>query len=236
MSGKCFTISVHTQRNKSTTGSTYLRNYGRRLENKTACGHNFSWGLSHLLTCQPEQCRRQYGKGNPEDPDNQFGFGKVELNLSGSPEYEPSRPRVRKIALDGKPSGDCVVSCDDGRVVGHREVHCDKCTRQVTSRLQQRGIQDASRERRRSSQRAGAWAGTVVITDKCVARWFISQNRWDKAHVHLEWLAKAAEKGEKIPRTLFLSALGFLVYVTVTYASPILKAIALFGKQMVGRA
>jgi hypothetical protein len=61
-------------------------------------------------------------------------------------------------------------------------------TRQLAADLQWQGIQDAAQKRRRETTRAGAWAGTVVVTDKGVLREFISQEKRARARVEMRWL------------------------------------------------
>jgi hypothetical protein len=78
------------------------------------------------------------------------------------------------------------------------------------------------------SQRRGAWAGTSAYTDKGVARRFISQQRWEKTHRHLDALITHARSGLLMRLKMFQSALGFLVFVSIryTFLCPFFTAVA----------
>ena len=104
--------------------------------------------------------------GNTED--NPFAVAKVILNLPCSKTYDPTMPRIQKVNAQGNTACDCCVYCDDCRAIGPDEESCGKAERQIVSKIQYLGAQDATRKRKPGGKRAGAWAGTVVRTDKGV--------------------------------------------------------------------
>jgi hypothetical protein len=171
----------------------------------------------------------EFAKGDPSDPHNPFGFVEVRLNLPMSPTFDPTQPRVQKLNHEGLPAGDVLMYVDDGRPFGRSEDHAMECMRQICSRLEYLGIQDAKRKRRPVSQRAGSWAGGVVFTDKGVPRKFLSQERWDKFVGYLTWMQDNLHASEGFKRQEFLRARGFIVYASMTYsfAVPFLKGIHL---------
>ena len=170
----------------------------------------------------------KFAVGRPFDATSAFWFEKVRLNLPGMAAYDASLPWVMKVDPDGDIATEAIVFFDDGRVVGANALKCQAGLRQVTSRLQYLGIQDASRKCRAPSMRAGAWAGGVCYTDHDTPRLFISQKRWDKLLGHLEWLEDRTLEGF-IPRKHFLSVRGYLVYVRMTYQiiEPYMKGVHL---------
>jgi hypothetical protein len=171
----------------------------------------------------------EIAKGDPSVEGNPFGFTEVKLNLPMSPNFDPTQPRVQKLNRDGLPAGDVLMYVDDGRPIGRTEPHANACMRQICSRLEYLGIQDAKRKRRPVSQRAGAWAGGVVFTDKGVPRKFLSQDRWDRLRGYLWWIRDHLEDPLGLDRREFLRARGFIVYASMTYtfAVPFLKGIHL---------
>jgi hypothetical protein len=121
----------------------------------------------------------EYAVGRPFDETSAFRFDTVRLNLPGMAVYDASLPWVMKVDLDGDIATEVVVFFDDGRVVGANALKCRAGLRQVTSRLQYLGIQDASRKRRAPSMRAGAWAGGVCYTDHDTPRLLSFRHIWN---------------------------------------------------------
>ena len=93
------------------------------------------------------------------------------------------------------------------------------------------GIQDAARKRRAPSQRAGAWAGSIVRTNNSEVGVLVSDERWTKTRLIIrKWILKLRENASESLNTKELfSDRGFLVYVTRTYGdlTPYLKGIHL---------
>jgi hypothetical protein len=102
---------------------------------------------------------------------------------------------------------------DDGRVFGPTHSLVAFGLRQVTSRLQARGNQDAARKRRAISLRPGAWAGCIAYTDHGLVRRFTSQSKWDKAKSHIRWMQEHLHQGLGMDRATYKSCQGFLVHM-----------------------
>ena len=54
------------------------------------------------------------------------------------------------------------------------------------------GLQDATRKRRRASQRPRAWTRSVVITDGDVVTKSVMKERWEKTKDKIRWLGLQA--------------------------------------------
>lgn len=110
-----------------------------------------------------------------------------------------------------------VAFFDDGRVFGPALPLVSAGLRQVTSRIQSRGNQDAARKRRSISMRPGAWAGCIAYTDQGLVRRFTSQEKWDKAKQYISWFQDHLRQGLDMDRGIFKSYQGFLVHMAGTY-------------------
>jgi hypothetical protein len=124
-------------------------------------------------------------KGNRSDPKNEFRWEKVRLKLPGSCDYDPSSPWVSKVRADGKIASDLFTFVDDLRPTGPGRIDCWKAARRAASVLNWLGIQDAPRKRRDSSQSPGAWYGSVIRIIPDGAYVLASEDKWDKAKLHL---------------------------------------------------
>jgi hypothetical protein len=141
------------------------------------------------------------------------------------------------VRRDGTVAADLVAYCDDGRTFAPEEELANQATREVTSRLQALGNQEAARKRRKPSQRVGAWAGGIAYTDQRITRKFVSTKKWLRAKEFVEW-SRVCLNGEKvITRARFRSGKGFLLYIAQTYDSmqPHLKGLQI-GTRMDGSA
>jgi hypothetical protein len=133
--------------------------------------------------------------GDPTNPNNIFGWDLIRLNLPGSDEYDPSLPRVSKIrSSDGRLAADLFIFVDNIRTRGKDQLTAWLASRRAASTLSYLGIQDASQKRRDSSKHPGAWAGSVVRSDKGGVHQLISDEKWEKTKALLletkEMLAK----------------------------------------------
>jgi hypothetical protein len=89
----------------------------------------------------------------------------VKLNLPGADDYTPTLPSV--IKWDRKSSsiaGDVVTFVDELRASGHSVENSWKVSRQLSSRMQYLGIQEAPRKRLSPSQTPGARAGGMLYS------------------------------------------------------------------------
>lgn len=178
--------------------------------------------------------------GDRRDPNNVFRWDKIETNLPGSADYDPSRPWVSKIRnSDGHIAADIMSYIDDLRSTGPSEEECWRASRRVASLCNHYGIQDAPRKRRAPSQTPGPWAGSILHTDQAEVNVLISDDKWKKTRNIIEkWCGAVDEYNFQLtdgrePVGLdvkeLLSDRGFLIYVARTYPSmvPYLKGLHL---------
>jgi hypothetical protein len=117
-------------------------------------------------------------KGNHEDAANVFEWVRVRLNLPGDKNYDPSLPWVSKVRKDGKIAADLFTFVDDLRPTGPGRRECWRAARRVASTLNWLGIQDAPRKRRDSSQKSGAWSGSVIHVTPDGVCVLASEDKW----------------------------------------------------------
>jgi hypothetical protein len=125
-------------------------------------------------------------------------------------------------------AGDILAFVDDLRASGSTPEQAWQIARQVASRLQYLGIQDAPRKRRPPVQTPGAWAGCVFSTDgNELIRQTIAQMKWDRAKADVKWVLQQYEL-EEDPSFLYKrleQIRGFLCHISMTYeiVTPYLK-------------
>jgi hypothetical protein len=156
-------------------------------------------------------------KGARDDPLNVFRWDKVILNLPGSIDYNPTKPWVYKVREDDVMAADLFTYCDDLRPTAPSEEECWDGAHQVCCRLTWFGIQDAPRKRRNSSQRPGAWAGSIIHTDQDCVTVLVSEAKWLKTKRWIAWMLKSLEASEMIDFKELERCRGFLIYVSRTY-------------------
>jgi hypothetical protein len=169
-----------------------------------------------------------------------FHWTSVVVNLPGTWDYDPTRPRLYKIRWDGNIAGDLIIYIDDVRVVANSLLEAWKASSKVAKTCAWLGLQDSARKRREPSKEPGAWAGTVMWATAVDVKKMVTQERWDKTKTKLDWIWRACqgERGgdiesacpaENIPHKKLESIRGFLVYVARTYPTmvPYLKGIHL---------
>jgi hypothetical protein len=163
----------------------------------------------------------EFVRGDHLDPDNPLRWDLVIFNLPGEPNYNPSKPRVFKWDSQGNfIAADLVVFVDDLRGTGPTVEHTWRVARQVVSRIQYLGQQEAARKRRPPTQRPGAWAGSVFRTSKDSVVKLVSQEKWDKAKALVKNLSDIIHLNgdnttfnyKELERTR-----GFLVHLSMTY-------------------
>ena len=118
---------------------------------------------SPWVTCRLISWMLEFIVGDKSEKKNPLRWDKVVLNLPGDPNYRPDMPRVYKwnevlqsIACDIK------VFVDDCRIIGPTMEDTIRATHRLESRMSYLGIQDATRKRRRITQRPGEWTGSIV--------------------------------------------------------------------------
>jgi hypothetical protein len=130
-------------------------------------------------------------------------------------------------ALAKQIAGDIVAFVDDLRALGHSVERAWAISRQVVSRLQYLGLQDAPRKWRPPVRTPGAWAGAVFKTTDTEVLQSVSQAKWDKAKAQIEELFcffKTCRDPDLSYKRLE-QIRGFLCHVAMTYSlvTPYLK-------------
>jgi hypothetical protein len=101
-------------------------------------------------------------RGNRKDEYNPFAWDLICLNLPGSPDYDPSLPRVMNwVTSKGWIACDLIVFIDDLHGTGPTVELAWRVAQTVSSRLQYLGVQDAARKHTPPTTTPGAWAGSV---------------------------------------------------------------------------
>jgi hypothetical protein len=161
----------------------------------------------------------EFIRGDRRDPDNIFRWDSVVFNLPGSDKYDPALPWVYKVRWsDDKIAVDVFGFVDDFRQTGNSRKEAWLAGRQVASRSNHLGIQDASRKRRDGSAAPGAWTGSIVRTGEAGVFLLISGDKWDKTKVMLqEMLDMVQNNPGKMLRKRLEQIRGFLNYVAQTY-------------------
>jgi hypothetical protein len=171
----------------------------------------------------------EFIRGNSSDRSNPFVWDKVILNLPGSPNFDPTHPKV--IKWDSKNNWtacDLVVFVDDLRGSGPTVELTWALSRTVASRIQYLGIQEASRKRRPPTRSPGAWAGVVFRTSASNVHVMVSQDKWDKAKRLINSLWNEIDQsGVSVEGSTLDSveldykdleiACGFLVHLSMTF-------------------
>ena len=186
------------------------------------------------LTSSPYMAVRYYyfaeefARGDRRATTNPLRWDSVRLNLPGDPLYDPSLPRVMKWNDETSSiAGDILAFVDDLRASGSSPEQAWQIARQVASRLQYLGIQDAPRKRRPPVQNPGAWAGSVFSTLDGKIIQTVEQAKWDKAKMLLQELLDVYSKNDdpEISYKRLEVIRGFLCHLAMTYPiiSPYLK-------------
>lgn len=168
-------------------------------------------------------------RGDQNESTNVLQWDHIDLNLPGSPTYNPSKSWVSKVRIDGSLASDFLIYVDDVRTMGRSVEVCRLVSRRVASILNMLGLQDAAQKRREPSLTPGAWAGSIVNTSDNYVSVAVSQERWDKAKIILVWLQELLTSGGEISFKPLESHRGFLIYLVRTYPAinPYLKGIHL---------
>jgi hypothetical protein len=194
---------------------------------------------SPYFAVQQNTRAKRHMLGDPEDESNVFRWNRVIVNLPGSEWYDPSKPLIYKVRVDGTIAAEIVGYVDDNRVTSSTEEEAWLASSRVAKSAAWLGLQDAARKRRPPSQRPGPWAGCVAYVGKDYVKKSVTQKRWKKTRAGVEWLdrelelvkaqAKAGEGDGKMTHKPMESIRGFLNYVARTYEmiTPYLKGVHL---------
>jgi hypothetical protein len=121
---------------------------------------------SPYFAVQQNTRAKRHMLGDPEDESNVFRWDRVIVNLPGSEWYDPSKPLIYKVRVDGTIAAEIVGYVDDNRVTSSTEEEAWLASSRVAKSAAWLGLQDAARKRRPPSQRPGPWAGCVAYVGK----------------------------------------------------------------------
>ena len=158
--------------------------------------------------------------GNPSDENNAFRWDSISLNLPGSDTFNPALPFVIKWdELNSRIAAVVKAYVDDLRVAAANIDLAWKAARQIASRIEYLGSQDAPRKRRVDK---GPWAGTVFNTENGAVTLTVTQQKWDKAKKLVQELKEEiAEKpidGIMLNYKRLEQIRGFLCHLAMTHS------------------
>jgi len=100
--------------------------------------------------------------GAPSDSENIYAWDYVELNLPGSPSYQPGQPWVSKRTHEGTIAPDLHDYVDNLRNRASTQEEAWEGSARVASKVSSyHGTQVAARKKRQATQQTGAWAGAI---------------------------------------------------------------------------
>ena len=189
-----------------------------------ACWHRMAMGMrpSPWVTIRLLMWMMEVVVGDRRDVNNPFRWDRIVLNLPGSPEYDPTLPRVYKWNERIQSMAcECKFFCDDFRVVGPNEELTKAATHQLETTMSYLGIQDATRKRRKITQTPGEWTGSIVLSVKDLGVFVtVSQKKWDRAKsIIARWYEKLM-MAEELPLLNYKSLesdVGFLIHLSMSY-------------------
>ena len=167
--------------------------------------------------------------GNYTKKENPFFWDTVVLNQPGSSKYDPSMPWIyRWDSLRSTLPGFLGTYIDDIRTGHGSEVGCKLVSRQVSSRINYLGQQDAARKRGQPSKVPRAWAGAKCLTVEGQGLYVLStQGKWDKTkEIVGRWTAELSNNPtSELDYKALERDVGFLCHISRTYPSmfPYLK-------------
>jgi hypothetical protein len=158
-------------------------------------------------------------RGDRKQSTNVFRWDRVILNLPGSEDYNPARPWVFKVRDDdGSIAADVHGFMDDFRTSGKDKKDAWLSARRMGSVSSHLGLQEAARKRRESTQRPGAWIGSVLRAGSLGVFAIVTEGKWDKVKAHFAELLEMINTGpEKMNRLRMEQIRGFVNYVSMTY-------------------
>ena len=146
----------------------------------------------------PKVCVQYYylaeevARGDPSDHNNRLRYDEVKINAPGSPGFNPALPYVYKWdALNMRIAGEILAYVDDLRAIGYSWEEAWRIARQVASRFQMLGVQDAARKRRLAN---GPWAGGMFSTEHGKITKTVTSVKWLKGKQMLDELTSLKAK------------------------------------------
>ena len=187
------------------------------------CWNRMAMGMkpSPFMTIRLLMWMMEIVVGDRSERQNPFRWDYVVLNLPGTVTYDPSKPRVYKWNTQSQTIAcDCKFFCDDFRVIGPNEALTKRATHKLETTMSYLGIQDATRKRRKISQRPGEWTGSIVLSIKDVGLFVtVSEKKWKRAKEILDrWKIKFVVSDEpNLNHKDLEKDLGFLVHLAMSY-------------------
>ncbi|KAL7568702.1 hypothetical protein ACA910_021697 [Epithemia clementina (nom. ined.)] len=126
--------------------------------------------------------------GNRLDHKNVFRWQRVELNLPGDVNYDPTVSWIRKVWEDGTLAADVHAYVDDLRETASTESEAWEAASRLAKTASFCGLQDAARKRRSPSRTPGAWAGALISSEDDGVYKMVSEERWEKLKNHIDLL------------------------------------------------
>jgi hypothetical protein len=144
----------------------------------------------------------------------------VRLNLLGDKKLDPTLPRVMKWDLEmDNIAGDVSTFVDDLRALGCDKEVVWKISRNISSRFQYLGIQNAPQKWRPPTQKTGAWAGAIFSTSTGRITQTVLQEKWEKERAQIQELSEQLKTDPDL--TFDYKRLeqicGFLCHLSMTF-------------------
>lgn len=131
-------------------------------------------------------------KGDRRDPCNPFQWDQIQLNLPGTTQYDPSKPRLSRLQVDGSTLASLLVSfVNDMRTAVSSEEVCWGAMHAVSYKLAHLGIQVATRKTRPPATNPGPWSGSMITTDDIGIGVRATQEQWDNPELFLKTLCNS---------------------------------------------
>ena len=184
------------------------------------CGMGFTF--SPYIAIRGHSVGMEHIMGDRKDTSNPFHWSSVIFNYPGTPSYNPTLPRVYKWNDVAKAiAGDQKTYVDDTRAIGHNKNNCENLLHKTESGMSYYGMQDATRKRRPSGQRQGAWAGSKTVTIEGLGVFVQAmKSKWLKVQNILRRYQEKYNTADCLPMFDFKTLsedVGFLVHVSLTY-------------------
>lgn len=199
---------------------TEFPEYADKLEDRIGSVFNvtfFGYRASPINAAKAFYLAEEILRGNPNDPANILKWDCIILNMLGDSTYNPALPNVYKWCSKRKQMApDMTAFVDDLRALGLSYEQAWKVARQIASRLQYLGIQDAPRKRRLDN---GPWAGGVYGTDNGQITKTVTNEKWNKGKRYLREIREeiADSPDNSVSFKKVESVRGFLCHLAMVY-------------------
>ncbi|KAL7573603.1 hypothetical protein ACA910_008737 [Epithemia clementina (nom. ined.)] len=158
--------------------------------------------LSPYATVQQTRRLKRIMFGNRWDTNNVFRWSHVQLNLPGTPGYQPGTPWISKRRSTGQIAADAQDYFHDLRGCAPSEEDAWQAGSQISKVAAFHGVQDAARKRRQQTQRPGAWAGVVCGSMPLQPYVSVTQEKWDRTRQEIQQLKDEADEAKNTQQGL----------------------------------